>query len=59
MVPVASRSQCDEAQSESTFAAVSITIGILTRIRVLAFGSDADEIFRSTGYKHVPKKNPV
>jgi hypothetical protein len=58
IIPVANRSPCGEAQSESIFAAVSITIGTLMKIRILASGSDSDERPRNTGYRHVPKKNP-
>jgi len=57
--PVAKRSECGEAQSDTTFAAVSITIGMLIRIRILALGSVSDESPRNTGNRLVPKKNPM
>ena len=49
MIPVTNRIQCDEVQSESTFAAVSITMGTLSQIRSLTFGTDSDEKPRSKG----------
>jgi hypothetical protein len=59
MTPVVNRSQCMVAQSESTFAAVSITIGRLIKIRISTLGSDSDDRPRNAGNRHVPKKNPI